>query len=132
MEVFLRFNYNGKPLTTDGKNLILGIPEHVIYVNLDEPVSELLKKIDETILFEKTRGFISDITKQVVKQVKPENKSLFSMFGTTEYDMLQSTNKLLKEVLTLEPGKRVILDVKVGSPYAAQGGRRKSRKNKRV
>lgn len=152
MEVFLRFNYNGSVLT-NGTILISGIPEQIFYVNLDEKVNKLLDKINEAYLYSKQQKFIASDAKitevKQVKQVKSENTDLFSVLGTTEYELLQSGDKLLKDVLTLEPGKRIILDVKmVGSPvqpalqtyaasqtYAAQGGRRKSRKtrkNKRV
>ncbi len=142
MEVFLRFKYNGKELT-NGTILISGVPEQIFYVKLDEPTIQLLEKINEVYLYSKQREFIaSDAKITEVKQVKSENKSYFPMFGTTEYDLLQSQNKPLKDVLTLEPGKRIILNVnmvgspikEVSQPYPVQGGRRKrqTRKNKRV
>jgi hypothetical protein len=142
MEVFVQFNYNGTPLT-NGTILISGKPEQIFYVKLDEPVSKLIQQIEEAQLYSKTNGIIArDATMKEVKQVKSEDKSFFSMFGSTD-NLLTSPNKPLKDVLTLEPGKRVILNVQVTSSSIAQspsiptqGGRRKrknkTRKNKKV
>jgi len=150
MEVFVRFNYNGT-LLTNGTISISGTPEQIFYVKLDEPVNKLLEKINEAVLFSKQRGIIArDATLQEVKQVKSENTSFFpTIFGSND-NLMTLKDKTLKDVLTLEPGKRIILDVqftgsipievKPAQPQApqsfpAQGGRksrrRKSRKNKR-
>jgi len=140
MEVFVQFNYNGT-LLTNGTILISGKPEQIFYVKLDEPVSKLIQQIEESQLYSKTNGIIArDSTMKEVKQVKSEDKSFFSMFGSTDNNLLTSQDKPLKDVLTLEPGKRVILNVQItGAPIAqspsipTQGGRRrKTRKNKRV
>ena len=131
MEVFVRFNYNGTVLT-NGNTLILGKPEQIFYVTLDNPVNKLIQQIDDAILFMKQNKQITDATLKEIKQVKSENKSYFSMFSPTDDNLLNSRDKTLKDVLTLEPGKRVILDVKLEGSSPTQGGRRKTRKNKRV
>ena len=131
MEVFVRFNYNGTVLT-NGNTLILGKPEQIFYVTLDNTVSKLIQQIDDAILFMKQNKQITDATLKEIKQVKSENKSYFSMFSSTDDNLLNSRDKTLKDVLTLEPGKRVILDVKLEGSSLAKGGRRKTRKNKRV
>ena len=143
MEVFVRFDYNGTPLTS-GMITISDKPERVFYeVKLDEPVIKLLERINEVYLYSKQNRIIApDATIKEVKQLKSENKSYFSMFNSTYDNLLESQNKMLSDVLTLEPGKRVILDVKfTGSPIEprtsvqspTQGGRksRKSRKSRR-
>ena len=132
MEVFVRFNYNGTVLT-NGNTLILGKPEQIFYVTLDNTVSKLIQQIDDAILFMKQNKQITDATLKEIKQVKSENKSYFSMFSSTDDNLFNSRDKTLKDVLTLEPGKRVILDVKLEGSSPTQGGRkRKTRKNKRV
>ena len=131
MEVFVRFNYNGT-LLTNGNTLILGKPEQIFSLTLDNPVNKLIQQIDEAILFMKQNKQITNATLKEIKQVKSENKSYFSMFSSTDDNLLNSRDKTLKDVLTLEPGKRVILDVQLADfTTLVQGGRRRSRRSRK-